>query len=512
MEELSVRVEEPERRGVLTALRRLRGRATVGDVVAATGLPNDRVELTLKSLLGDLRGHIAVGEKGDLLFEFDRRMVRRDHESWWSRFKRGAKRVVKAAFKAWIVLMLVVYFIVFVALVVAALVAMMSGDRREGGGGSRRGPRMRIPTFWIWYLFWTNNWRWGRPYYGHRWEARRRVKVPFYKKVFAFVFGPDRPVVTREDRDREKIELIRARRGVLAPAELVEFTGVRAEEAVEEMGRLMGSYAGDAHVSPDGELVYIFPELLVSAHGRVRVREPDPAWRRLESPLLVTGNSKKDDLIVGGMNGFNTVAAATAPVFIFPRLGIGGPLAWVGLVWVPLAFSVVFFTVHGVRRLLVRRENEARIRSNIRKVLLGVVFESGIEGRAVRVESAVRWARTALDDDTIPEARIEAVLRELAAEYEAGVEAGEDGRIVAYRFAGVRRAFAAAERLRSSLRLEEGRVGDIVYSSGDTPTEASERDMEAFDAELRRRLPAPQRTAYRDDLDLIAFDEELARR
>jgi hypothetical protein len=499
-----------ERRSTIYALRKLGGRATVGDIAAATGVQRDRAELTLKSLLEDLRGHVAVGEQGDLVFEFDRRMVRRDHESWWSRFKRGARRILGVAFKAWIVLMLVVYFVVFVALVIAALVAMMSGDRR--GGGSRRGPRMRIPTFWLWYLFWTNDWRWGRPYYGHRWESRRQQKVPFYKKVFAFVFGPDRPVLTREDRDREKIELIRARRGVLTEAELVEFTGLPAADATEEMARLMGGWAGDAQVTPDGVVIYTFPELLKSAHGRVRAREPEPAWRRLEPTLEVTGNAHRDDLIVGAMNGFNTVAAATAPLFIFPRLGLGGPLAWVGLVWIPLAFSVVFFTVHGIRRLRVGRENRARVRRNIRKVLLGVVFESGIEGRSVRLESAARWVRTALDDESIPAVEVTAVLRGLAEEYDADAEAGEDGRLMAYRFPGVRTAFAAAERARSALRLEEGRVGRIVFSSDDTSVQASERELEEFDSELRRRLSAPQRTGYRDDLELIAFDDRLARR
>jgi len=504
---LKAEVGEAERQGVVKALRELGGRATVGDIVAATGVARDRAELTLKSLLGDLRGHVAVGEKGDLVFEFDRRMVRRDHESWWSRFRRGAKRMLTAAFKAWIVLMLVVYFVVFVALVVAALVAAMSGDR--GGGRSRRGPRMRLPTFWLWYIFWTSDWRYGRPYYGHRWARSRRVDVPFYKKVFAFVFGPDRPVVTQAARDREKIELIRARRGVLSATELVEFTGLPALEAREEMGRLMGEYAGDVRVTPDGELVWIFPELLVSAHGRVRVREPEPAWRRLENPLEMTGNRKKDDMLIGAMDGFNAVAAATSPVFIFPRLGLGGPLAWVGLVWVPLAFSVVFGAVPLVRRVLVRRENRARARRNIRKVLVGVVFESGIEGRSVRSDGATRWVRTVLGDDTVDSGAVARELQRLAAEYDAEVEAHEDGAI-SYRFPAIRNGFAAAERMRSALRLEQGRVGDIVYSSGDTSTEASERDLEAFDAELRSRLPAPQRTAYRDDLELLAFDEELS--
>lgn len=502
--ELKVEVAEAERLTAVKALRGLGGRATVGDLVAATGVTRDRAELTLKSLLGNLRGHVAVGEQGDLVFEFDRGMVRRDHESWWSRFKRGAKRFIAGAFKIWIVLMLVVYFVVFVALVIAALVASQS---RDGNGGGRRGPRMRIPTFWIWYLFWTNNWRYGRPYYGHRWERGRQERVPFYKKVFAFVFGPDRPVVTQEALDREKVELIRSRRGVLSAAELVEFSALPLTEATDEMGRLMGAYSGDARVTPDGEVVYVFPELLVSAHGRVRAREPEPAWRRLEMALAVTGNAKKDDIIVAGMNGFNTVAAATAPWFIFPRLGLGGPLVWTGLVWVPVTFSVVFFGVHLVRRWSVQRENRERERRNVRRVLLGTVFESGIEGRFVRSDGATRWVRSALDE-SVGEAVVTSELRQLAAEYDAEVEADEAG-VLSFRFPNVRKAFAAAERTRSALRLEEGRVGDIVYSSDDTVTEASGRDLEAFDAELRRRLPAPQRTAYRDDLDLIEFDRKL---
>ena len=98
--------------------------------------------------------------------------------------------------------MLVVYFAVFVALVVAALVAMASrgGDNRGRGGWGRPGRgggvgRLPFGNFWLWYYIWTPRWRLGRPYYGRRWERTlpKEDRVPFYKKVFAFVFGPDRP-------------------------------------------------------------------------------------------------------------------------------------------------------------------------------------------------------------------------------------------------------------------------------------------------------------------------------
>jgi hypothetical protein len=55
------------RADILASLRRLRGRATVGDVVAASGLSTDAVRAGLKTLLESHRGHLAVSDSGELL-------------------------------------------------------------------------------------------------------------------------------------------------------------------------------------------------------------------------------------------------------------------------------------------------------------------------------------------------------------------------------------------------------------------------------------------------------------
>ncbi|MCK5650483.1 MAG: hypothetical protein KAJ42_03855, partial [Gemmatimonadetes bacterium] len=321
---------------VLRALRKPRGRVTLGDAVAATGLPSHEVEATLRALLETRRGHLEVGERGTLVYRFDPRLIQRDAEPFFSRFARRSWAVFKEAFKVWTVLMLVVYFVVFVALLLAAIVASQSkgGGRGRGRGISlgRRGIG-GFPNLWIWYFFWSPGWGWRRPYYGHRWErrygsAKGKTKIPFIKKVFSFVFGPDIPRPTQAQRDRGVIRLIRARRGVLTAAELVQHSGLPLDAAEEEMARLMAEYDGDVRVTGQGVLTYVFPELMVSAKGAVSEREPDPAWRRLEPDESVTGNEKTPNALIGGMNGFNLVAAISAPWFIFPQLGLGGPLAW----------------------------------------------------------------------------------------------------------------------------------------------------------------------------------------
>ncbi len=534
---------------VLSALRKRRGRVTVGDVVADTGLGRDQVEASLKELLEGRRGHLAVGESGALVYSFDPGFITRDRDPLLARIGRSVKAFLTQAFKVWTVLMLVVYFVVFVALIIAALVASQS----RGGGriGGRRG-RVRLPSFWIWYMFWTPNWRWGRPYYGHRWERRYgragdKPSVPFIKKVFAFVFGPDRPKPTRAQRDRSIIRLIRARRGVLTAAELVQHTGLPLTEAEEEMARLMASYDGDVKVTEDGVIAYVFPELMMSAEGGVRETEPDPAWRRLEPKESVTGNQTTSDLLIGGINAFNLVAAATAPFFIFPRLGLGGGLAWIGLVWIPLAFSTLFFGIPLVRSLGVGVRNGRRAFRNLRKVLLGPVMEASLGkkvGGTITVAGAVERARAALtrgfdpgralgsgrpslsvrESEAIPlpeaevnAAAVEARLQEFLAEFDGEVTEGPDGAL-AYRFPEISRQFRGAELMRESLALEAQRVGEIVYASDDTVEEADDREARAFDLELergrdlQRYLQAPDRLAVLDDFELVAFEEGLAER
>lgn len=504
---------------VLSALRSLDGRATVGDVVAATGLDAPDAREALHDLLESRRGHLAVSDSGELLYEFDPKLIERGREPLGVRLRRAAARGLKKGFKAWIVVMLVVYFVVFVVLVIAALVASQrgGGDRDGGFGGGRRGGHHRgglpIPNLWLWYWIWGPRWRVGRPYYGHRWERtlEKEDKVPFYKKVFAFVFGPDEPRPTRRQLDRSTLRLIRARRGVLTAVELLEHTALPLPEAEEEMGRLTGAYDAEPVVAPEGEIAYAFPDLMVSAHGKVEAREPNPAWLRLEYDKDLTGNTWGANALVAGMNGFTLVAAATAPWFIFPRLGLGGPLAFLGLVVVPVIFSLLFFAVPGLRMLGVVRENRRRRARNVRRVVVGLVYRRALEERPVTEAEAAEHAAARLEYGGFERTAAVEALHDLAAELGADVDPDESGAL-AYRFPAVRRAFAAAEDVRHRLALDEREPGAVVYHTGDSTAEAGRRELEAFDRELAGYVPATDRVGYEADYELVAFDEELERR
>ncbi|MGD8279142.1 MAG: hypothetical protein PVH00_13985 [Gemmatimonadota bacterium] len=498
---------------ILASLRQLGGRATSGDVAAGSGLDSADVRRGLKTLLASHRGHLEVSDSGELLYQFDPRFIKRGTEPLLARAKRAVSSFLARAFRIWIVVMLVVYFVIFVALVIAALLA----SQRDGQGGGRRGRRWGgrggggMPNFFFWYWIWGPRWRLGRPYYGHRWERTlaHDDTVPFYKKVFAFVFGPDRPRPTQEQRDRDTLRLIRSRQGVLTAAELIEHRALTRPEAEEELGRLMGAHDGEALVSPDGVVVYAFPALMTSAHGPVRVRPPNPSWMRLEYPLELTGNTKGTNAAVAGMNGFTLAAAATAPWFIFPRLGIGGPAAVWGLMVVPIIFSALFFGVPLVRRFWIRRENRRREARNLRRVLLGYVYARVLAGGAVGLTEAHLHVSDRLENRAVTRDAVEAALHALAAEFDGHVTTADDGNLW-FRFDAIHRQYAAGETVRNTLRLENRTLGEIVYSTADTAREAEDRELALFDRKLegdealRGYLPSVDRVAYEDDFEVVA--------
>ena len=524
-------VEPPA--GVLDALRRLRGRATLGDVVSATGMPQDEAESALKRLLETRRGHLEVSDSGELLYQFDPKLVARDQEALWVRFKRAAWAAFKVGFKVWTAVMLVVYFVIFVVLVIAAMTANKDGDR-NGGFGGRRGGFGLGDFFLMHWLLGGSGWGRGSLYYGDRHAKRlpKEAQPPFYKKVFAFIFGPEEPRPTQAEKDRSVLQLVRARKGVLTTAELVEHAALPLHEADEEMGRLTGAYGGDPRVSKEGEVVYAFPALMKSAHGKVRVREPKPAWLRLEYPKKLTGNSGTSNAVIGGMNGFNLVAGsaiglgpAVAPATAGAVAGAAGavlvdPLFFWGLGVVPVVFSTLFFAIPALRSFALARENRERRRRNVRRLLLGLVYQRSIGTvRWLSVGEAVRHVTRGLggrqDSTRGVAAAATKELEALAAEFDADVEARDDG--FRYRFPGIRRTFVEAELMRRRLRLQDKKLGAIVYSTADTESEATKRDLATFDRELAgaeidlsRYLPSPGKVGYEEDFEVV-MDEAPSR-
>ena len=170
----------------MEALRGRGARLTRADAIVASGLPDDEAGRALTVLLKEYRSHLSATESGELLYEFDPGFARRDAVSWRERSAALGKALWRGftfLFKVAIVATLVGYFLLFVAMMLAFIVARSNSSDSDDDGG-----------FGLGGLFWFWGWGAGPDRYGRRPAGRSAApRTPFYKRVFAFVFGPPAP-------------------------------------------------------------------------------------------------------------------------------------------------------------------------------------------------------------------------------------------------------------------------------------------------------------------------------
>jgi hypothetical protein len=172
-----------------------------------------------------------------------------------------------------------------------------------------------------------------------------------------------------------------------------------------------------------------------------------------ELPVDVTGNSTRADLVVVGVNVFVLLAALVlVPSVVAPQLERGletPPLKW-GLMIIPAGYVLAAFFIHLVRRVFVARpENERRLQRNVRRLLLREAFHGrDIDCSALADELGGFPAR-------IDANQIQRMAEDMAIEFEACIEPGEDGRIH-FQWDRLKESLAAVETRRTHPGITSG--------------------------------------------------------
>jgi hypothetical protein len=299
---------------------------------------------------------------------------------------------------------------------------------------------------------------------------------PFYVKVFSFVLGPEQDEVESLIDERALLAYIREKKGAVTTAEVSSRTGWSLSQSEAYVTRMVASYDGDLEVTDEGQIVFIFPELLKTAGKRGLVKPAAPFWSKWEAEMPLTGNQSSANVGIIFLNSFNLVAALAAPSMILPPLQLaatGTTLFF--LSWFPLTFSALVFTLPLLRYLLqVRPENRRRQERNVRRGLYRAVFQkaaaAGAEARfeAEELKAKVRQtvpkrAFTPDDFDGQVEKLLTATTVELSGEVEPG--ANGPGRMI-YSYSDLSEAFEAARGARKRLAAGET-LGRRIFSTRD---------------------------------------------
>ena len=433
------------------ALRGKGHRLTCADAVIASGLPEPEATRALTLLAKDYRSHLSVTDRGELLYQFDPTFARRDALTWRERGAQAGAWLWKGfsfLFKITIVATLVGYFALFVGMMVAMVFARSNSSDDDDRGFGLDGL--------LWFWGWDTAGSWGQP---RARLAARGPRVPFYKRVFSFVFGPPKAPADPLRDDKQLVAFIRAQRGRIATVDLVRLMGWSFPRADQETTRLMAHYGGEPEVTDDGVIVYTFKELRRTADAPQGEAQSDPpastrwAWQRGAKVAPLTGNSPGTNALIGFFNGFNMLA----PMLIVPAFEMRFRVSLAEykflLFGFPLTFSAVFFAIPGVRWLKARWDARKRRHHETRPQLLRRIFAGG--GTRPREDLAPTPALGALLDGEL-----------VTLGGDIAAEPDEQGR-VCYTFPRIEQELAAVTRARKAADAAEREAGAVVFSSAD---------------------------------------------
>jgi hypothetical protein len=477
---------------LVSFLRQKRGESTIADMVAGTGLPRYQVDLAAKRVLDEYAGRLKVTESGELLYYFPSGMRSTTRGAvpalrrFWKAFAPAAAKVLRFLFKIWIVVMLVGYFVAFLALLLAALVASFAASAasrdqrgrssRSGGGFGGTVLIMRLLDLAVRVWFVSSLTR----------DPRRPPGRPFYKSVFAFVFGEGDPNWEWEERERRAVlAWLRSRRGVITIEEFMALTGREHEDAQQAINRYMVAYEGEPLVTDDGTLFFAFPELLRTSAAEQKAAE---AAQRSSPPgkslVPFSANKGKSNRWISFFNAFNLVFGGyflaiglTQGAAALGRNGplvysfVGGLLARAGippvpfmtvvLGIVPAAFSLLFFLVP-----ILRKARLDRVNASIREEALRRRVYARVLARPSSVSpSDIEPTGSPIDPRGFAAARKRILDRFAALKMAEPVLQEKDGSF-SYRFAELERELADLERYRRTVDLAKLEVGKTVFDSG----------------------------------------------
>jgi len=358
---------------ITQAIERLDYRVTIGDVAAQAGLSLQEAQQGVLALATDVQAHLQVSEAGEIAYVFPKNLrAVLLSKSWRLRWQAAWQKVwqvlfylIRVSFGIALILSLVLIAVAIIALVVAANSASSQGNNRNRGYGG--GGMVMLPRVW----FGPNIFWWFSPNPRRR-APRRQVRAQggsdsdlnFLEAVFSFLFGDGNPNADLDDRRWQAIAaVIRANDGAVVAEQIAPFLGDLGQgwdqELEDFMLPVLSRFDGRPQVSPEGGIVYQFPELQVTAAaGRIR---SIPKFLQ-ELPRQFSQASSSQIMLAIGLGGANLIGGLVLGNLLQDQAlvaELGGVVALANtLYWGLLAYGTAFLAIPLGRYFWVQWQNK----------------------------------------------------------------------------------------------------------------------------------------------------------
>ncbi|MBE9127454.1 MULTISPECIES: hypothetical protein [unclassified Coleofasciculus] len=376
---------------LMKAVEQLDYRVTVGDVAAQAGLNINLAERGLLALAADAGGHLQVAESGEIAYLFPKnfRVVLRNKflrlrlQEWWEKIWGFLFYLIRLSFG---ILLLVSIVLIFLAISIIIISMSSSSDNDSGGGGGRSGRggggMIFMPHFWIGPdMFWFFHPGYERRHRRQQafYQSTERRQMNFLESVFSFLFGDGNPNADLEEHRWQEIgTVIRNSGGAVAAEQIAPYLddiGMGYQREYEDyLLPVLTRFNGRPEVSPDGEIVYHFPDLQTTAQQQQPQAVPSYLQERLWRFSAATSGQI---MLAVGLGGVNIVGALMLGSLL--RGGeiaaeLGGLVAFVASIyWFLLGYGIGFLAIPLIRYFWIQWRNskiEARNQKRQREALV----------------------------------------------------------------------------------------------------------------------------------------------
>ena len=358
---------------IMRSVEQLGYRVTVGDVATQAGLNVNLATQGLLALASDAGGHLQVAETGDIVYLFPKnfRTILRNKfwrlrlKEWWEKIWSVLFYLIRISFG---VILIASIVIIFVAIAIILIAISSSNDSSNNSSSSRDdsggGGMVFMPYFWF-----GSDWFWVfSPDYDNH-SRRSLVSSPegkrqmnFLEAVFSFLFGDGNPNADLEERRWQEIAtVIRNNQGAVVAEQIAPYLDQIGQgysrEYEDFMLPVLSRFNGLPEVSPDGQIVYHFPELQTTA--KERNSQPVPAYLR-ERLWRFSEADSGQIMMATGLGAVNVVGALVLGSLLKGEIAaqIGGFVAFVNSIyWLLIGYGVAFLTVPLVRYFWIQWKN-----------------------------------------------------------------------------------------------------------------------------------------------------------
>ena len=349
---------------IVESIKNLDYRVTVGEIAAQAGLEINTAQRGLLALAADAGGHLQVAESGDVVYLFPKNfqsILRNKYwqlraQEWWGKVWKILFYIIRISFG-----IVLIASIVLMLLAIAVIVIGISSSGRDDddrGGGFGGGGMIFLPRFWIGPdFFW-----WFYPDYNSRRRRRRQTEdhqMNFLESVYSFLFGDGNPNPDLEETRYATIgQVIQNNNGAVIAEQIAPYTDkIDADE--DYMIPVLSRYNGYPEVSPEGEIVYYFPELQVMANKREKRAVPNYLQEQLWK--FTQANSSQKILAIG-LGGVNIVLALVLGSLLQdPSVAfqLGGLVAFVDSIYgILIGYGIAFLAIPLIRYFWIQGRNK----------------------------------------------------------------------------------------------------------------------------------------------------------